>query len=276
MSNDANMPTILLVDDDPHFLRTVGDFLAFEGFKVITSNSGESALDVLERVRPDLIILDIAMPGMGGVGFLRRILAANGTPRHPVLVLTARAAMKEFFDAVEVHGFLPKPCRQDDLLRHVQRILARAGRKPPRGDGERPQATVLLGESNRHLVAALTKALQEAGYSVEVAETGPAVLEKAVAIRPHAILIQNMLPRLNGEAVCGLLREIPSTSRIPIILYRDGAAGGTPPGAFATLPEVVERYVFSQDVLGLIAAVQDVIGLPAAAGGAAQPPPAPA
>ena len=64
---------ILLIDDDTSLLLTLSDFLIHEGYQVVTANSGEQGLKRLDEVDPDLIILDMNMPGMGGVGFLREI-----------------------------------------------------------------------------------------------------------------------------------------------------------------------------------------------------------
>ena len=71
---------ILLLDDDPSLRRTLGDFLRFEGYDVVTAESGEKGLEALKVQRPDLIILDMSMPGMGGIGFLKSILDENGKP----------------------------------------------------------------------------------------------------------------------------------------------------------------------------------------------------
>jgi DNA-binding response OmpR family regulator len=84
---------ILVVDDDEHLLQTLVDFLAFKGFETAGARSGEEALIKLSERKPDLVILDISMPGMGGVGFLRRITDAEGRRQCPVLVLTARGCV---------------------------------------------------------------------------------------------------------------------------------------------------------------------------------------
>ena len=70
MSSDTTRKEhILLVDDEKHLLVSLRDYLTFEHFTVTTAQSGEEALEVLERITPDLIVLDISMPGMGGMGF---------------------------------------------------------------------------------------------------------------------------------------------------------------------------------------------------------------
>ena len=113
---------ILLIDDDPSLRVTVGQFLRFEKYDVTTAESGEAALEVLKTLRPNLIILDMSMPGMGGIGFLKSIMK-DKKPAYPVLVLTARSQMAEFFADIEVDGFLTKPADPDALLQEVARIL---------------------------------------------------------------------------------------------------------------------------------------------------------
>ena len=97
---------ILLVDDDRHLLLTLCDFLTFKGFEVTTAHNGESAIRVLEELVPDLIILDIGMPGMGGIAFLNHLESEGRSGEIPILVLTGRAAMEEFFSTVTVDDFL--------------------------------------------------------------------------------------------------------------------------------------------------------------------------
>jgi len=118
---------ILLIDDDPSLRVTVGQFLRFEKYDVTTAESGEAALEVLKTLRPNLIILDMSMPGMGGIGFLQRITGEDKKPRYPVLVLTARSQMAEFFSTVDVDGFMAKPADPDELLQEVARILFQRG-----------------------------------------------------------------------------------------------------------------------------------------------------
>ena len=100
---DNTKKTILLIDDDTSLLVTLSDFLRFEGYDVTTADSGEQGLKRLKTLEPDLIILDMSMPGMGGIGFLKEI-SVVGKPKHPVLVLTARANMAEFFADIDVDG----------------------------------------------------------------------------------------------------------------------------------------------------------------------------
>lgn len=81
---------ILVVDDDPRIRDVLRRGLTYEGFAVDTAGSGEEALRLAREQSPDLVILDILMPGLDGYEVLRRLRAAD--PQLPILMLTARDA----------------------------------------------------------------------------------------------------------------------------------------------------------------------------------------
>jgi CheY-like chemotaxis protein len=219
---------VLLIDDDTSLLVMLGDFLRFEGYEVETADSGEEGLKRLESLRPDLIILDMSMPGMGGIGFLRAVSDADGRPRYPILVLTARANMAEFFADVEVDGFIAKPCETQDLLNEVARIifLRKGNRQTERLPGTQP-ARVLLGEDDAVLAERLTHAMGEEGYKVEWAASGPEVLEKAIVNRPDVVVCKLIFRGMNGDVLATMLRDLPSTSGLPIVLYDDSGSAAS-------------------------------------------------
>ncbi len=219
---------VLLIDDDTSLLVMLGDFLRFEGYDVATADSGEDGLKRLEAVRPDLIILDMSMPGMGGIGFLRAISDADGKPRHPVLVLTARANMAEFFADVDVDGFIAKPCDTQDLLNEVARIifLRRGNRQTEKLPGNQPRR-LLLGEDDAVLAERLAQVLSEEGYKVEWAASGPEAMEKAIVNRPDVVVCKLILRGMNGDVLANMLRDLPSTSAMPIVLYDDSGSAAS-------------------------------------------------
>lgn len=219
---------ILLVDDDPSLLVTVGQFLKFEGYDVTPASSGEAALEELKTLRPSLVILDMSMPGMGGIGFLQRITGPDGKPQYPVLVLTARAQMAEFFANLEVDGFIAKPAEPNDLLAEVGRILFLRGNEEANA-APVPLADVVLhrlvlADHDPARASALQVSLEAAGYSVELASSGPVALELAVSGKPEAILACADLEQLDAAALVRLLRQMPSLRAIPVVVYGTDAA----------------------------------------------------
>ncbi len=255
--SEPHPSTILLVDDEKHLLTSLKDYLSFEHFTVLTARSGEEALKILEQTEPDLIILDISMPGMGGVGFLRRISNEQGVPRYPVLVLTARSAMREFFESVEVDGFLEKPCEESELLVKIRRILARRTGRP---DAAEPGGQkILLAEDDAAVANRLTEAFTRAGYRVEVARSGPEALEKATTSKPHVIVLKEVLPRLNGGATASLLDVMPSLSMIPVILYDETRAGMPEGDGRRDDVKCIRRRLTTSDSEALLKAIRAVL-----------------
>ena len=116
--------TILLIDDEVDLVDAVAFQLkAKKGYDVETAYNGVEGLEKLNEIVPDLIILDINMPKMGGVEFYRRISDAQGKTRYPVLILTARANLEELFKDLNVDGFMTKPFELDTLYKEIDIIM---------------------------------------------------------------------------------------------------------------------------------------------------------
>jgi CheY-like chemotaxis protein len=119
------MATILVVDDDPVSQRLLGYALTRAGHAVVAAANGREALRLMGQQRPDLLILDLAMPEMDGVTMLRHLRDSADYRELPVIMLTAsgldsdaRAAR-----AAGVTDFLTKPLHPTDLAARVQRLL---------------------------------------------------------------------------------------------------------------------------------------------------------
>jgi len=255
---EAEKKRILLIDDEPNLVRTVSDYLNYRGFQVDVAKSGEEGLKKLEHSDPDLIILDIAMPGIGGIGFLKEITTVEGKPSHPVLVLTARSAMQDFFSEIDIEGFIAKPCTEGDIENELRSAIARA--ESEKEAAAKPmKERVLLGEDNDSTAAQITDVLVSAGYEVETVGSGPEVLERAPGLGPGVIVMKEFLRSMNGTNVAPILRLMPATKHTPVVLYGfspDSAAawaslGGLPPG--------VDGYARVSDGSAVLAAIEDVL-----------------
>jgi DNA-binding response OmpR family regulator len=257
MTNDGRK-SILLVDDDEGLLRTMADFLAHEGFGVVRARDGKQALARMDAAVPDLMVLDISMPVMGGVEVLKRIQNPDGSMRCPVLVLTARAAMEPFFNGIAVDAFLAKPVTQEALISRVREILDAHD-----DTGKRDALTkrkVLIGEGDAARVESLQIAFRQAGFDTVVAKTGGDVLEKAIEKLPDAILMNEILTGMNGSVVASLVRIMPATRSIPVVLY-DESRPATGLGIHAwTVPEGVVAVAGKSDALDLLKAVKKALG----------------
>jgi two-component system, OmpR family, KDP operon response regulator KdpE len=120
------MTSILLVDDDEALLRTLSMNLRARGFGVLTAGDGESALATLRREAPDVVILDLGLPGISGVEVLREL---RGWSPVPVIVLSARHGSDDKVEALDVGAddYVTKPFGVDELLARVRAAVRRAG-----------------------------------------------------------------------------------------------------------------------------------------------------
>jgi DNA-binding response OmpR family regulator len=119
------MKRVVVVDDEPTVGEAVRDLLAQEGYDVQTPGDAESALPDLLRAAPDLVILDVNMPGMSGWEFCSLLRRQSATRTVPVLFLTGRQDVRDRITAMQVGGsdYLAKPFGADDLRRKVRSLL---------------------------------------------------------------------------------------------------------------------------------------------------------
>lgn len=125
---------ILIVDDDRHVPRLIRTALERTGYETLVATDGMRALETISRDRPDLVLLDIAMPNMDGFETLRRLKSAPSTCAIRVLIVTARDGDDDLTRAWQAgaDGYLTKPFSPNDLASMVRTVLreAPAGEAP--------------------------------------------------------------------------------------------------------------------------------------------------
>lgn len=124
------MAYILAVDDDREVLETLGRVLERENLEVQLANSGAQALDMLEQRVPDVLILDIIMPGMDGITICRRLRSDPRFTALPILFLTAKGSTDDIVDGLDAGAddYVVKPFELAELRARVQALLRRGSR----------------------------------------------------------------------------------------------------------------------------------------------------
>jgi len=122
----AGPPKILLADDEPHIATLIKNRLEANRYRVITAADGLDAYQKIKSEKPDLILLDILMPGMSGYEMMEKFREEMpGGLGIPVIMISARPDMKSFFEPWEYVRFFPKPFDPDELMKAVEEIVGK-------------------------------------------------------------------------------------------------------------------------------------------------------
>jgi len=122
----SDNPKILVVDDDEHILRSLSQYLELEDFNVVSASSGPEALALFAKEKPDLLVLDVMMPGMDGFQVLETLRKDPETAGVPVLMLTARDQHNDILKGYQMGAtsYLVKPFNLDELVEAIREVFA--------------------------------------------------------------------------------------------------------------------------------------------------------
>jgi DNA-binding response OmpR family regulator len=127
---------IVIVDDEPRYVRAVKYNLEASGYEVLSASEGQAAIDLIELEQPDLLVLDLRLPGMDGYEICQRVREFSAVP---IIMLTARAEEDDKVRGLDLGAddYLTKPFSADELLARVRALLRRTN-SPASGDSNRP------------------------------------------------------------------------------------------------------------------------------------------
>ncbi len=221
MTDEQKKDIILVIDDEPDLREMVQYQFQARGFEVAGAENGLVGLERLKEITPDLIILDMNMPKMGGLEFYQKICGQNNRPKYPVLILTARANLEQLFKEFDINGFMTKPFDIEELIRQGETIIKKTKRlfvKTVARDVTRPRSVCIV-EDDGAALKKISMALLEAEYKVDSAKSGAFAIEKMMADSPSVALIKLGLKDISGDIVAARLKRMAKTSDIKCILY---------------------------------------------------------
>src|SRR5215203_931520 len=126
----STQPLVLVADDEPRITKLVAIALSEEGFRVVTANGGEQALQKAEEVRPDIVLLDIVMPDLDGIEVMRQLRERRPVP---VILLTAKGSTADKAKGLDLGAddYIAKPFHPDELAARVRAVLRRSSAGEP-------------------------------------------------------------------------------------------------------------------------------------------------
>lgn len=266
--------TVLVVDDDPSVRKTLARLLERQGFEVLTTGGGAAALELVRSEAPDLVLLDVVMPGMGGLEVCRRLKGDPETRLIPVVLVTGLEGRSDRLAGIEAGAddFLSKPVdpaemvarirsllrvkRYTDELERVESVLMTLARTVEERDaytrGHCDRLANMSAELGRRLGLATGQIvdLERGGYLHDI---GKVVVPDAILNKPGPLTSQEWARvrehPVAGERICSELRSLRTV--LPIIRhhherldgsgYPDGLAGDAVPMTARVL-QVVDVY----------------------------------
>jgi len=211
---------ILFVDDDPDFCEANRAILEQAGYEVILAPDGKTGLDKAKKIIPDLIILDVMLPDVSGYSIARELKDNPNYSSIPIILLTAIGVKPgSYAEHIAIQhkadAFLDKPVTPQILLEKINALLAAVKPAPKE---ERAMPKILLVDDDSDFLEATKQILAANRYEVITAKDGEEGIAKARYENPDLILLDVIMPGMDGFTVCYELRKSPQTRPIPIIM----------------------------------------------------------
>jgi two-component system alkaline phosphatase synthesis response regulator PhoP len=117
---------ILVVDDELNIIKSLSDLLAASGYEVITAMDGKAGIELAEKAKPDLILLDIMMPKISGLELLKKMKSKEKHAHVPIIIVSAKSDVDTLSEAMWNYAdkYITKPYDPQDILKSIQSSLS--------------------------------------------------------------------------------------------------------------------------------------------------------
>ncbi len=202
----AATTTVLVIDDDPIVSELMQRVLGKEGFRVECAADGEAGLRLAHELQPDVITLDVMMPGLDGWDVLNMLKHDQDLANIPVIMLTI-VDQKNLGFALGAADYLTKPIEREQLLKVINKYRQAEAIGP-----------ILLVEDDALTREMVRRTLEQDQLTVVEANDGRAALARVAEQRPDLIILDLMMPEMDGFEFVAELRQVTEWRDIPIIV----------------------------------------------------------
>jgi CheY-like chemotaxis protein/signal transduction histidine kinase len=259
----AGIHTVLVVDDNDQERFAIAALLKEIGLDVLLAENGERALELARQHHPDLISLDMMMPGMNGAEVLDRLRSDSVTAAIPVVIITSkeldaseRARLSSSVSTILSKGELNRVY----LLRELERNLENINWRLPSVTTATGSRLLIVEDSDAAEIQ-VRYALETAGFVVDSVSGGAAALEYLHTHVPDGIVLDLMMPGVDGFAVLAALRSAPLTRTVPVMVM---TAKNLTPGDIERLTQFGVRSIVQKgdvDLHELLTRLHEALGI---------------
>jgi len=204
-------PLVLVIEDDPKAVDLLRIYLSEAGYAAEIAKDGEEGLEKAKRLSPNAIILDVLLPKVDGWNFLSQIKADATTKDIPVIIVSIVDQKGKGF-ALGAADYLVKPIKKETLIKALETInWEPKARKTP--------IKILAIDDDPKAVELIAAALEPKGFKVLKTYGGEEGVEVAKAEQPDVIILDLLMPGVNGFEVLDRLEKAPATKKLPIIIF---------------------------------------------------------
>ena len=215
--------SIMVVDDNEIDLREMARVIEEEGVKTVLADSGNKCIEMLKEDLPDILVLDLMMPEMDGFEVLDRVRTNPKTGNLPVIIVTAKDLT--FEDRKRLKGSVSSILAKSDttskaLLEEIKKILIKIQGHlgNPKHKTDKKGNRLLLVEDNESSVIQVKSTLESEGFIVDVARDGENALDYMKRSIPDGIILDLMIPGIDGFEVLEKIRSTKATAGIPVLI----------------------------------------------------------
>jgi CheY-like chemotaxis protein len=199
-------PVVLVIDDDASARDLLERHLTKDGYDVKLATDGKSGIALARELKPDVIVLDVMMPGMDGWAVLTELRNDPALYAMPV-IMASMLNNREMGLALSADEYLTKPLDRIRLQSALQRLC-----------GSRQSRTVLVVDDDPSARDMAQRALQQEGWHVATAENGRVALDRVAESRPALVLLDLLMPEMDGFEFLHELRRHSDWRDLPVIV----------------------------------------------------------
>ena len=200
---------ILVIDDEPDIREIVRLYLSEEGYDIIEASNGQEGIIKAQQEEPDLIVLDIMLPGINGFEVAKHLKDDPNTHDIPIIILSVLAQDSQYRQGIL--DYISKPFRQEELVAIVHKVFSKV-------TGKTTKKTVLVVDDDPDIVDIIAICLKDNNILPEKAYNGLEALDRVKSKNIDLILLDINMPGMNGFEVIKHLKEDKKTCDIPVVV----------------------------------------------------------